>query len=492
MIKKTNEILYPQMIKIINGILYFPYLKKLDTYLLLNFPRLWVTKLHYVFYYAGLIDISIVLFFAFYKIRQEQMFILQALSFVILPFFEFVSTIYWCWKHESYNLKKQYSLFYYNKKFKQKFIRFSLEMLGYIACIIVIFSPSIALNVSIQYIISPTFSKTQLVTDLLIIDLIDIDTFNYIRRKDINTITDFNVYISKLKVDLEKAEAKDKVDDNNNSYQKSIDRLKLEDPLDKIATDKNIALLENNTIDERTLNLLKDLFKSDKTEFTKIKNTVDEITMSIKNPKSKNPKSEKILKQISQYTDLAKENKLAIHKKLHTGKINIRTAYTLIYENQGLTLPIVFLSLGFIFLLVFLAINTELDDWSKVIGGLIIYLTIVFLIYSFLPYKLFIFPIFIFLPTIIVLCQALLFRRNKFYSSFKTVSLIVFPFAIFISFVSYILILPDNENLNLSDSEIYRILSDKSYLSLVYIPIIWDLKNQLTRQLFLPKQRIKK
>ena len=92
---------------------------------------------------------------------------------------------------------------------------------------------------------------------------------------------------------------------------------------------------------------------------------------------------------------------------------------------------------------------------------------------------------FSFLTTIIVSCLAFSRRKIKKYWRFKVLNLIAFPFAVVFFVFSIIVLLNMNKIFPMNNEEVYNYSSLLALLS--YIPFIPLLKNELLRQLNLPK-----
>lgn len=93
----------------------------------------------------------------------------------------------------------------------------------------------------------------------------------------------------------------------------------------------------------------------------------------------------------------------------------------------------------------------------------------------------------VFLPTLFSYFQTLNFIKPNKYSRFKTLNIIIFPFALIISAIFALSILYDRKILvSVENNSILNFMLI-AIVSLIYLPFIPYIKGQLTRQLSLPK-----
>ncbi|MEH2128595.1 hypothetical protein [Nostoc sp.] len=95
--------------------------------------------------------------------------------------------------------------------------------------------------------------------------------------------------------------------------------------------------------------------------------------------------------------------------------------------------------------------------------------------------------IFVFLPTLFSYFQTLNFIKPNKYSRFKTLNIIIFPFALIIVAYFILYILYDKKILVSEDDNYMSNFIKITIISLIYLPFIPYIKSQLTKQLSLPK-----
>ena len=113
-----------------------PILRTIDRYLLLNKPFLWSSRVHYVFYYGLLINLVLILL-TLILIQPHQ---IDELTQFILPFlviFEICAFFFWMFRQSIFNLEQDYG------KQRNFFRRSALEIITYLFCILIVFSPSV-------------------------------------------------------------------------------------------------------------------------------------------------------------------------------------------------------------------------------------------------------------------------------------------------------------------------------------------------------------
>lgn len=117
-------------------------LKKIDRYLLLNHPRYWVTRIHYVAYYGLLANIALNLFILIFLQSQHiDEFLWYVVIFVI--FAEAGVFIFWLIKQSLYNPEKEYG----HARYKIALV----EVLVYVLCGIIIASTSFTMTATAIY-----------------------------------------------------------------------------------------------------------------------------------------------------------------------------------------------------------------------------------------------------------------------------------------------------------------------------------------------------
>ena len=123
------------------------WLINLDGYLLLNYPRLWVTKLHYVFYYGLLINVVLfLLVWIAIKPHQLDEFINWIIPLVMV--IELFIFIFWFFKQLQFNVEKEFGDTNYIANF--------LAIVFYIICTLIIISPSFFMTLSAIHTVART------------------------------------------------------------------------------------------------------------------------------------------------------------------------------------------------------------------------------------------------------------------------------------------------------------------------------------------------
>jgi len=117
------------------------FLKRLDRYLLLNHPRIWISKIYYVFYYGLLANIilNFLVFIFFSESSQSHLideFINNIIFLVIL--IELGVFYYWSLKQCLFNIEKEHGNFHFTDGV--------VEIVIYTVCTIIIFSSSLTMT----------------------------------------------------------------------------------------------------------------------------------------------------------------------------------------------------------------------------------------------------------------------------------------------------------------------------------------------------------
>lgn len=116
------------------------FMRKIDRYLLLNFPRFWATKFHYVIFY-GLIANILASLIVFISIKPEQPgdFPINSI-WVVFFLVEVVVSIFWLNSQTVINVEKEYGITHYGIGI--------IETIVYTICIFVIFSSSLTMTIT--------------------------------------------------------------------------------------------------------------------------------------------------------------------------------------------------------------------------------------------------------------------------------------------------------------------------------------------------------
>lgn len=112
-------------------------LQKADKYLLLNYPRIWVTKIHYVFYY-GLLANIILNSLVRLLIQPHQIDEFIRFIIVIVMLAELVAFVYWFRRQCLFNLEQEYG--------ETNWINEFLEIIIYTICTLIIISCSVTMT----------------------------------------------------------------------------------------------------------------------------------------------------------------------------------------------------------------------------------------------------------------------------------------------------------------------------------------------------------
>ncbi|NEP89666.1 MAG: hypothetical protein F6K18_24100 [Okeania sp. SIO2C2] len=132
----------PQL-KLITDFLNPGFIKRLDRYLLLNHPRLWISKIHYVFYYGLWANVILnFLVFIFFSESSQSHLINEFISFiiVIVMLIELAAFVYWFLKQCLFNIEKEYGNFHFTDGI--------VEIVVYTMCTLIIISSSLTMTVT--------------------------------------------------------------------------------------------------------------------------------------------------------------------------------------------------------------------------------------------------------------------------------------------------------------------------------------------------------
>ena len=117
------------------------FLKRLDRYLLLNHPRIWISKIYYVFYYGLLANIILnFLVFIFFSESSQSHLIDEFIHYIIVlvMLIEVVAFCYWFFKQCLFNIEKEHGNFHFTDGV--------VEIVIYTVCTIIIFSSSLTMT----------------------------------------------------------------------------------------------------------------------------------------------------------------------------------------------------------------------------------------------------------------------------------------------------------------------------------------------------------
>ena len=110
------------------------FLARVDKYLLLNYPRLWIAKIHYILFYGVLANLVLNgLVFVFIQPRQLYSFAHTTVWFIIIP--ELLIFLYWFYSQLLFNVEADYGNTHYTAAWT--------EIIVYLTGLIIIFSSSL-------------------------------------------------------------------------------------------------------------------------------------------------------------------------------------------------------------------------------------------------------------------------------------------------------------------------------------------------------------
>ncbi|MHC5823791.1 MAG: hypothetical protein ACYT04_50145, partial [Nostoc sp.] len=175
-------------------ILFPDFLDRIDNFCLLHQPRLWILKIHYVFYYALLINIIFFFIGFIFTIQVYNLPTFLNVGILIITISEVIALVYWLYKQSLYNIEKEYGNTYKTNGF--------LELLGYIACVMLIASATSIFYLSVALKSPIIISQANLSIDLLILNSINIDLTSsrdlkerYLDSARITKLTKLNEYL---------------------------------------------------------------------------------------------------------------------------------------------------------------------------------------------------------------------------------------------------------------------------------------------------------
>ena len=117
------------------------FLKRLDRYLLLNHPRIWISKIYYVFYYGLLANIILnFLVFIFFSESSQSHLIDEFINIIIFLVISIELGVfyYWSFKQCLFNIEKEHGNFHFTDGV--------VEIIIYTMCTIIIFSSSLTMT----------------------------------------------------------------------------------------------------------------------------------------------------------------------------------------------------------------------------------------------------------------------------------------------------------------------------------------------------------
>ncbi|MDJ0729685.1 MAG: hypothetical protein QNJ33_06795 [Crocosphaera sp.] len=168
------------ILKYIKKVLNPNFLQQIDQEFLLNHPRLWTLKIHYLCYYVGIVNVLLLIGFCLYRFKIYHTTTLREVKVV---FFTINSIVIIGWVilqfyyNVAYNPEKQFGEVDFNKGWL-------FDIFGYLLCFIILSSPGIIFCLMVQYkIINYPISQDKIISDFMILKLLEMDkmgleTFN--------------------------------------------------------------------------------------------------------------------------------------------------------------------------------------------------------------------------------------------------------------------------------------------------------------------------
>ncbi|MDZ7970463.1 MAG: hypothetical protein RM368_36995 [Nostoc sp. DedSLP03] len=467
--------------KILNKILFPKWLQKRDRYFLLYRPRLWVLKLHYVFYYVVLANLLIICLVSIYPLKPYHISVLWQINSGVLFIVVIPALFYWCLKQYLFN-----DIFDAVQKFGKVSKNFGLlEILGYsvgvilIASVVIIFNYSIAFKMT--YIVVP---QNKLNIDLLILN--SIENINSQNNSKYRT-TDINTYLEAFKYKPEKEATKNICNKEYNKLLATNDNIKnilkeklscqnvifldlKEGLVDSIEVFHKLIDNKNNKLITRNISTLANLIES-------IQKNDQETTKAIQSI-------------INRYSGMSFPSSYSISFLINLSLDNADLIYDY-YSDMLTVLFAIYLICNLVILLIFLFNNIYLTDcvsgilYIVAIGFSCLYIASFLSSYSLLRSlkQEIILSILFFAFALFITYHALSNKKANIYSQFKTLNLIALPFTAVMFTVTIVTIL---SYYNFIEKDSISVRKYYVIASLAYIPLIPYLKKQLINQLFLP------
>ena len=138
-------------------IFYFDFLKKIDRYILINYPCIWHIKLPFIIFYSFFM--SVFLFIMIFKFQYDLYSLYSSVTSFILLYPIFIIYIYY--KRINFNLLKEFGEFTYKIILK--------EVIGYIVFILFMLLPYITVVITLNFKVKTLINENQLQHDNKII-----------------------------------------------------------------------------------------------------------------------------------------------------------------------------------------------------------------------------------------------------------------------------------------------------------------------------------
>lgn len=147
----------------INSIIFPSKLKDIDRYLLLHYPRLWITKIYYLFYWALLSNVILTLIIFVFPIKPHHIDDFWNIELGIFCI-EILCLIIWLIQQSFFNIEKQYG--------NTSIVKSWLEISTYMICIFLILSTSLFFPFTVKNVTLKEVPEIDLALDRVVIDVI--------------------------------------------------------------------------------------------------------------------------------------------------------------------------------------------------------------------------------------------------------------------------------------------------------------------------------
>jgi hypothetical protein len=133
------------------------FLKEVDRYFLLNYPRLWLSNIHRLLYRETLFNALIIIYFMILPSERGSLVFIGVIPLAIV-FFHLPRSLLLLASNARYELEKQYGI--------SEYLHGIREILIYTFCLILIISPSLSLTLALRYKVSDFATEADIVADI--------------------------------------------------------------------------------------------------------------------------------------------------------------------------------------------------------------------------------------------------------------------------------------------------------------------------------------
>ena len=160
--------------------------------MLLHYPRLWITKIYYLFYWVLLSNIFFTIIVFIFPVKPNNIDDFWSIEIAIFCI-EVLCLIIWLVRQSLYNIEKQYG--------NTRIIKSWVEITTYMICIFLIFSTSMVFPFTFKYAMLREVSEIDLAIDIVVFAFL----FNDEVKKDIQDIilTDTDRALKKIELSRE-------------------------------------------------------------------------------------------------------------------------------------------------------------------------------------------------------------------------------------------------------------------------------------------------